>query len=59
MNKKALFLVILFPIEIRTLAHIISLKHADFLALIGNEVLGIIWAEDKTAAVGIFASLMY
>ncbi|MFB0553795.1 MAG: hypothetical protein ACETWQ_10830 [Phycisphaerae bacterium] len=35
MAKKQLFLAALFPIEIRTLSLIISLKHADFLALAG------------------------
>jgi hypothetical protein len=34
-GKKALFLVILFPIEIGTISPIISLKCADFLALMG------------------------
>jgi len=38
--RKAPFLVILFPIEIRTLSPIISLKYAEFLALMGNSVLG-------------------
>ncbi len=35
MNKKQLFLAALFPIEIRTLSHIISLKFADYLMLTG------------------------
>jgi len=35
MAKKGLFLVVLFPIEIRTLSRIIALKSADFLVLTG------------------------
>jgi len=33
--KNALFLVILFPIEIRTISRVISLKRAELLALAG------------------------
>jgi|GEM_PF-7113174 len=53
MTKKVLFWAALFPIEIRTLSRIISLKCADFLALTpvygvrgqaGNAVLGNVWA---------------
>ena len=34
-TKKVLFLAAFFPIEIGTLSRIISLKHAEFLALAG------------------------
>jgi len=53
-GKKALFLAVIFPIEIRTISPIISLKCADFLALtpvygvqgqVGIAGLGIIWLE--------------
>jgi len=47
MNKKAIFLVILFPIEIRTLSSTISLKRAEFLVLTGIAALGIILLEIK------------
>jgi len=40
--KKALFLAALFPIEIRTLSRIISLKCAEFIELWGMWVLGIV-----------------
>jgi len=39
MTKKELFLAALFPIEIRTISPIISLKCADFLVLTGIAVL--------------------
>jgi len=45
LSQKVLFLAALFPIEIRTLSPIISLKHVDFLVLIGNAVLGSVWFE--------------
>jgi len=40
MTKHALFLDAFFPIEIGTLYNIIFLKHAEFLALKGIEILG-------------------
>ncbi len=43
--KKALFLAALFPIEIRTLSRIISLKCADFLELWELGVLSSVWFE--------------
>ena len=52
MSKKALFLAALFLSEIGTLAPIISLKHADFLVLIGNAVLGSVWFEREREKIG-------
>jgi len=40
MTKKVLFLAAPFPIEIRTLSRIISLKYADFLMFMGSVVWG-------------------
>ena len=47
MPKKKLFLVTFFPIEIGTLSPIISLKHAEFLALMGNFILYILLPESE------------
>ena len=45
-NKKALFFGYPFSIEIRTISTIISLKCADFLALAGIVVLGLLAKEN-------------
>ena len=49
-DDKVDFLAVLFPIEIRTLSRIISLKCADFLVLIGIAGLGSI-VESKLSHV--------